>query len=138
VWALRRAQLSVECGTVQQSGRGVWFSFCCVGGAVRDVVLVLCRHVYDRELITGLLSVRLKYCQGHGTCCLKSRVAHGDRDSKEYQHGGCVGAAPSSKASHPRLWVCSCEHDELSPCSWAGGVYGGREIRRGLCLGRRS
>ena len=38
MWALRRAQLSVECGTVQQGSRGVWFSFCCVGGAVRDVV----------------------------------------------------------------------------------------------------
>jgi len=84
VWALRRAQLSVECGTVQQSGRGVWFSFCCVGGAVRDVVLVLCRHVYDRELITGLLSVWLKYCQGHGTCCLKKKNEAGEMGEMDF------------------------------------------------------
>ena len=96
------------------------------------------RHVCDRELITGLLSVRLKYCQGHGTCCPKSRVAHGDRDFKQYQRGECVGAAPSSIALHPRLWICNGGPDELSPCSWAGGVCGGREIHRGLCLGGRS
>ena len=70
MWALRRAQLSVECGTVQQSGRGVWFSFCCVEGAVRDVV----HGATEWSWRVVLLLLRGGRGAGRGACALQACV----------------------------------------------------------------
>ena len=112
---------------------------------MRDVVLVLCRHVYDRELITGLLSVWLKYCQGHGTCCLKSLVAHVDRESRQYQRGGARAVLvdpPKNKQNYVdalESWA-ALEGQELvgrRVCTHVdnghGDLDGSQTLGRGMC-----